>query len=678
MRTKKRWIFTAGICLAVLVVGLGYWKRIGIRNTIYRMLDLQIPLKGDIYGYYGTKVKVNASMEDLVSFQTEDSTSGKNTAGVTREESLVDMTGQIDQQITAEAESGAYSFEEPEVIMDPYQMSPLTGVAVFETDQACRVRVTVEGKTKEADVSGITAKTTRHRVPIIGLYPKTENKVRLELLDDEENVIKETELAVQTDGLPEEMDDMVSVVSTSGESAYGLTIISGQRTYYPYAYDVNGDIRWYLNRKTASYGIFELSDGTFIMQDNDGYVPSVTKSFSTVMYEMDYLGRATRMYFAPNGTHHEIIEKEAGGNLLILTGTLEDHVDDEVIELDRETGEIVNSLKMTELFGNSYTQDTIDWAHLNTVSYQPEEDTVLLSPRNLNSAVKVNWTTHEIVWILGDPKIWEGTKYEKYVLTPDEDFMWHYRQHTVYQIDADLDGNPDTVEITMFDNHTPHDGDGKYYDDAPDSYVTVYSVDEKEKTVSLQKKLAVKRANVTSNTVYDAESGHIFGMCGTTKEDGKKRGMTYEFDYESGELLNQYHINTTFYRANEMHPDYETMSLAMEVPQNYIRGTLRAAVKTTKTLEEPQQVLENVIEFRQMSGILFAKMQNRQVSQILFKGENASYVYDLSFLKLREEQYLQHTESIPIPLCGMEKGNYEIYCVYQDHYCDTAASVTID
>ena len=64
----------------------------------------------------------------------------------------------------------------------------------------------------------------------------------------------------------------------------------------------------------------------------------------------------------------------------------------------------------------------------------------------------------------------------------------------------------------MFDNHTPHDGDGKYYDDAPDSYVTVYSVDEKEKTVSLQKKLAVKRANVTSNTVYDAESGHILSL----------------------------------------------------------------------------------------------------------------------------------------------------------------------
>lgn len=678
MRTKKRWIIMVSVCLVILAACLGYWKRIGIRNTVYRMLDLQIPFKGEVYGYYGTKVRVKSSMEDLDSFQMEDGTDNGESSGISNEDSLVSTTYQIDQQITAEVESGAYSFEEPEVILDPYQISPLTGVIVFQTKEAYQVRVTVEGKTKEADVTGITAKTSSHRVPVIGLYPKTNNKVRLELLDDEGKTVQETELEMQTDGLPEEMDDMVSVVSTSGTSAYGLTVVSGQRTYYPYAYDVNGDIRWYLNRKTASYGVFELSDGKFIMEDNDGYVPSVTKSFSTILYEMDYLGRAEQMYFVPNGTHHEVIEKEAGGNLLILTGTLEEHVDDEVIEFDRETGELVNSLKMTELFGNSYTQDMIDWAHLNTVSYQAEEDTVLLSPRNLNSAVKVNWTTHEIVWILGDPKVWEGTKYEKYLLTPDEDFMWHYRQHTVYQIDEDLDGNPDTVEITMFDNHTPHDGDGKYYDDEPDSYVTVYAVNEAEKTVSLLKKLPVIRANVTSNTIYDAESGHIFGMCGTTKEDGIKRGMTYEFDYETGELINQYHINTTFYRAHEMHPDYTAMSLQMEKPERYIKGTLRTPVKINKTVEEPRQTLQNVVGFRRISDVLFTEMQNRQVLQIIFKGENATYVYDLSFLKLREEQYLQHMENIPIPLCGMEKGSYQIYCVYQDNYCDTSAVVYVD
>ena len=594
----------------------------------------------------------------------EDSYADKIDTTITKESSMVDTSWQIDQQIEAEVQSGAYTFEEPEVIMDPYQISPLTGVAVFQTDEEYRVRVTVKGKTKEADITGVTVKAKGHRVPIIGLYPKTENSVKLELLDDNDQTIKEMELKVQTDGLPEEMDDMVSVEKSSGESAHGLTIISGQGVYYPFAYDVNGDIRWYLNHRTSTYGVFQLSNGNYIMQDNYGYVSSVTKSFPAVLYEMDYLGRAVQMYLVPHGTHHEIIEKEPDGNLLILTSTLQDHVDDKIIELDRKSGEIVNSLEMTELFGNDYTEDVIDWAHLNTVSYQAEDDTILISPRNLNSGVKLNWTTHEIVWILANPEVFKGTKYEKYVLTPDSDFLWHYRQHTVYQIDTDLDGNPDTVEITMFDNHRNPEAD--YYDHEKGSFVTVYAVNEKEKTVSLLKKLPVVKANVTSNTTYDADSGHIFGMCGTVKSGTAKTGMTYEFDYESGEILNQYYINKNYYRAIELKANYETMSEAMQQPENYIKGTLRPLMETTARIAEPTQQLSEGLNFKLTAGILFAEMRNRQVSQIIFKGENKSYVYDQSFLKLREEDYLLRTESIPIPLTTVEKGTYQIYCVYQD------------
>ena len=565
MKAKQKWMFLGLTVLVVVAAGLGYWKRIGIRNTLYRMLDKQIPLTGDVYGYYGQEVKVKENLNEETSFQMEDSYADKIDTTITKESSMVDTSWQIDQQIEAEVQSGAYTFEEPEVIMDPYQISPLTGVAVFQTDEEYRVRVTVKGKTKEADITGVTVKAKGHRVPIIGLYPKTENSVKLELLDDNDQTIKEMELKVQTDGLPEEMDDMVSVEKSSGESAYGLTIISGQGVYYPFAYDVNGDIRWYLNHRTSTYGVFQLSNGNYIMQDNYGYVSSVTKSFPAVLYEMDYLGRAVQMYLVPHGTHHEIIEKEPDGNLLILTSTLQDHVDDKIIELDRKSGEIVNSLEMTELFGNDYTEDVIDWAHLNTVSYQAEDDTILISPRNLNSGVKLNWTTHEIVWILANPEVFKGTKYEKYVLTPDSDFLWHYRQHTVYQIDTDLDGNPDTVEITMFDNHRNPEAD--YYDHEKGSFVTVYAVNEKEKTVSLLKKLPVVKANVTSNTIYDTDSGHIFGMCGTVKSGTAKTGMTYEFDYESGEILNQYYINKNYYRAIELKANYETMSEAMQQPR---------------------------------------------------------------------------------------------------------------
>lgn len=675
MKAKKKWMFLGLTVLVVVAAGLGYWKRIGIRNTLYRMLDKQIPLTGDVYGYYGQEVKVKENLNEETSFQMEDSYADKIDTTITKESSMVDTSWQIDQQIEAEVQSGAYTFEEPEVIMDPYQISPLTGVAVFQTDEEYRVRVTVKGKTKEADITGVTVKAKGHRVPIIGLYPKTENSVKLELLDDNDQTIKEMELKVQTDGLPEEMDDMVSVEKSSGESAYGLTIISGQGVYYPFAYDVNGDIRWYLNHRTSTYGVFQLSNGNYIMQDNYGYVSSVTKSFPAVLYEMDYLGRAVQMYLVPHGTHHEIIEKEPDGNLLILTSTLQDHVDDKIIELDRKSGEIVNSLEMTELFGNDYTEDTVDWAHLNTVSYQAEDDTILISPRNLNSGVKLNWSTHEIVWILANPEVFKGTKYEKYVLTPESDFTWHYRQHTVYQIDADLDGNPDTVEITMFDNHRNPEAD--YYDHEKGSFVTVYAVNEKEKTVSLLKKLPVVKANVTSNTTYDADSGHIFGMCGTVKSGTAKTGMTYEFDYESGEILNQYYINKNYYRAIELKANYETMSEAMQQPENYIKGTLRPLMETTARIAEPTQQLSEGLNFKLTAGILFAEMRNRQVSQIIFKGENKSYVYDQSFLKLREEDYLLRTESIPIPLTTVEKGTYQIYCVYQDGYYDMAQTITI-
>ena len=47
---------------------------------------------------------------------------------------------------------------------------------------------------------------------------------------------------------------------------------------------------------------------------------------------------------------------------------------------------------MEDIFSGKY-EDRVDWTHLNTVSYQSETDTIVISPRNLESVVKLNWTT---------------------------------------------------------------------------------------------------------------------------------------------------------------------------------------------------------------------------------------------------------------------------------------------
>ena len=47
-----------------------------------------------------------------------------------------------------------------------------------------------------------------------------------------------------------------------------------------------------------------------------------------------------------------------------------------------------------------------DWFHANARTYDPSDNTVIISSRE-NFLIKLNYSTHDIVWILGDPtKYW--------------------------------------------------------------------------------------------------------------------------------------------------------------------------------------------------------------------------------------------------------------------------------
>jgi len=49
-------------------------------------------------------------------------------------------------------------------------------------------------------------------------------------------------------------------------------------------------------------------------------------------------------------------------------------------------------------------------------------------------------------------------------------------------------------------------------------------------------------------------SGHV-----KVAED-KRHGMTYEFDYDTEELINQFSLKDYFYRASEMKLDYNDLA----------------------------------------------------------------------------------------------------------------------
>ncbi len=75
------------------------------------------------------------------------------------------------------------------------------------------------------------------------------------------------------------------------------TMVYGQRTHLPFAYDCMGDIRWYMNKRDWKLWPLHAFNCRMIWQDTAGYVPNLRSLQSTNLYELDYLGRAYNMYY---------------------------------------------------------------------------------------------------------------------------------------------------------------------------------------------------------------------------------------------------------------------------------------------------------------------------------------------------------------------------------------------
>ena len=339
-----------------------------------------------------------------------------------------------------------YRFDDMMVILDPYKQSPLTALAIFYTKKPYRVRYTVMGKTSEADYTVTLEAKQEHRVPILGLYPAYRNKILMELLDDEGNAVKQRTITIGTKELPKGISNIVERKKYSAKPAYDMVMVSGGLHVCTFAFDCNADVRFYLRRKTKAYGIFPLSRGRFLYMEKWIDIPCYTVSQSCMMYEMDYSGRVYKTYFYKKGFHHCAREKEPGGNILLGSNSMEGYEENAVIELDRNTGEVVDYVRLNDYFGDRYNKTT-DWVHINAVSYYPQDNSIIVSMRNLHTVVKIDWGSKELKWVLTHPETFKGMEVEDKVLKGVGDVKWFYQQHAAYQLRENLDGNPDTIII---------------------------------------------------------------------------------------------------------------------------------------------------------------------------------------------------------------------------------------
>ncbi len=598
------------------------------------------------------------------------------------------MTKQREREIAELFEKEKYSFEEPGVLLDPYGMTPLCAYVLFYTEQKRQVRFHVKGKVPEASVTEHIKRACRwHRVPVYGLYSDMENIVSLEILDEQNKVIAEKEIRIKTEPLSQFAEDVVRVQKKTVPSSMKLILVAGKSTSYPVAFDEYGDIRYILKYRPRGYGLFELANGRFIMMERQTLIPTYLLPHSTQMYEIDYFGRVRMTYYVPSGIHHDVCEMTPGGNLLIVSNSQCGHVEDCIAEVNRHNGKIEKFLDLREVLYTAY-RDRTNWIHINSLEYEPETGNVIFSARNLHSVMSINWKTNKLNWILGEKNFWQSTPWFFKVLKTPENMPWHFQQHSAKRIWENLDGDPNTKHIIMFDNHWNLRRKIPAYDNDEQSYATIYTIDEKKKTAKIEKRIGGIKSKITSNAVLKYADRRIFYMGGYLafpEEHEGREAVICEHDYDTGEELNRYSLKYYFFRAFEMKLNVEALAEVMDFPEEPCVGWLKPFVRMPAGVKLPEKMIEEAplacqeerVRLRIEDGNLWVKSRDHLIGQVFLIGEKECYVKDFREPKRQQDLAAEMEYYLSIPLYSVQKGTYTVAVEFKGEAYNTGKSIRI-
>ncbi len=456
-----------------------------------------------------------------------------------------------------------------DVIVNPYDISPLTALIIFKTDEAVSPKVTIEGDDELSTYEYTFDEGTEHYLSIYGLYPDRDNTVVVEYGDVRK------EFTITTEALPDDFILPTSVDANKDELSNDLYFFTPSSNGYTCAYDVNGDVRWYLTINS----IWEVNrlDNGHLMLSTERLVNS--PYYMTGLYEMDMLGKIYKEYSLPGGYHHDYYEMP-NGNLLVASddftsgdGTVEDYI----VELDRETGEVVKTFDLKDVLnmedGKSENWIEYDWFHNNSVWYDEETNSITLSGRHQDAVINIDYDSGDLNWIIGDSTNW-SEEYQKYFFTPvGDDFEWQWSQHAAMI-------TPEGY-VFIFDNGNNKSKNEDEYVPAEDSYSrgVMYKIDTEEMTIEQVFEYGKERGSefyspYISDVDYLDSEHYIIHSGGIVYVDGKNsnqpagisgadRLVSDTVEYKDGEIIFEIVLPSNNYRVEKMslYPENENFTL---------------------------------------------------------------------------------------------------------------------
>ena len=315
------------------------------------------------------------------------------------------------------------TIDNPKIIVNPYEISPLTALILFETRDLTAPTVTIVGEDESTTFTKTFTPNKKHVLPIYGLYPDRNNEVIITLNGEDYT------FHIQTDPLPEDFALPTDVTADKKELDQELYFVTPSSQGYTAAYDINGDVRWYLTENMI-WDVQRLRNGNIMLSSNRLINPPY---YTTGLVEMDLTGKIYYEYVLPGGYHHDVYELE-NGNLLVASNDFESGtVEDYIVEIERDTGNIVKRIDLKEILpmdeGKNQMATDYDWFHNNSVWYDSDTNSITLSGRHQDAVVNIDYNSLEINWIVGSHDGW-SEEYQKYFLDPiGDDFEWQWAQH---------------------------------------------------------------------------------------------------------------------------------------------------------------------------------------------------------------------------------------------------------
>ncbi len=430
-------------------------------------------------------------------------------------EKEIQRQNEISNIFKKELASGQYKLEKPYVSLNPYGNSPLTAIILFQTEMPMCITVKVEGKTKEADIKGEIKKyTTEHTIPIYGLYADFLNIVVI-TGETKEGIKRKSILKIQTGGLPEDFSD-INIKTYIGDSVqyelgmnFCYTGLECKGTKM--AYDINGDIRWCFLGEFAWPTNYNSSTSVWVLKQSD----EIRDLLEGMYCEYTLLGQIRTAILIPYWVHHDIWFTKRETLYMLINS--EDTSHDAAIEVNCKTGEIIHYYNYKKMFMRTrntselYTNN--DWLHMNALV---EHNGDIIVSGNTQSTIMKHDKEGNIKWILADP-IGYTTYWKNLALTPiGDNFEYFYNQHAI-EILPDMDGNPDTFDMLLFDNGISRNkcnGLDKE-ENPPYSRIVHYRIDEKNRTVEQIWEYGKDRKELYSMWRGDANlltNGNILGV----------------------------------------------------------------------------------------------------------------------------------------------------------------------